>query len=139
VLLNALEGKQPDLTVTREPYESFPHLNERIDRAVSVEARIDEDGERSMVVLSVATGPQGEAIELRVEPSRLLYGLDRSAYIEVLRTADLGAAEAEEVEDEDESAIPEPAAPAGIGAGSSGCRLFGETVDGGSPGICGSP
>jgi hypothetical protein len=24
VLLNALEGKQPDLTVTREPYESFP-------------------------------------------------------------------------------------------------------------------
>jgi hypothetical protein len=117
VLLNALEGKQPDLTVTREPYESFPHLNERIDRAVSVEARIDEDGERPMVVFSVATGPRGEAIELRVEPSRLLYGIDRSAYIEVLRTADLVVAEAEEVDgEEQEPAITEPAALPGTGA-----------------------
>jgi hypothetical protein len=119
VLLNALEGKQPDLTVTREPYESFPHLNERIDRAVSVEARIDEDGERPMVVFSVATGPRGEAIELRVEPSRLLYGIDRSAYIEALRTAHLVVAEAEEVEgEEEESAVSGPAAPPGTGVGS---------------------
>lgn len=117
VLLNALEGKQPDLIVTREPYESFPHLNERIDRAVSVEARIDEDGERPMVVFSVATGPRGEAIELRVEPSRLLYGIDRSAYIEVLKTADLVVAEAEEVEGEEkEAAAPAPLASPGIGA-----------------------
>jgi len=119
VLLNALEGKQPDLTVTREPYESFPHLNERIDRAVSVEARIDEEGERPMVVFSVATGPRGEAIELRVEPSRLLYGIDRSAYIEVLRTADLVVAEAEEGEGEEEAvATAEPVAPAGLTAAS---------------------
>ncbi len=111
VLLNALEGKQPDLTVTREPYESFPHLNERIDRAVSVEARIDEDGERPMVVFSVATGPQGEAIELRVEPSRLLYGIDRSAYVEVLRTADLVVAEGEEAADEEHEAAPEAVEP----------------------------
>ena len=48
-----------------------------------------------MVVFSVATGPRGEAIELRVEPSRLLYGIDRAAYIEVLRTADLVVAEEE--------------------------------------------
>jgi hypothetical protein len=110
VLLNALEGKQPDLTVTREPYESFPHLNERIDRAVSMEARIDEEGERPMVVFSVATGP-GEAIELRVEPSRLLYGIDRSAYVEVLKTADLVVAEEEEGEDTEEAVAPaEPAA-----------------------------
>lgn len=119
VLLNALEGKQPDLTVTREPYESFPHLNERIDRAVRVEARIDEDAERPMVVFSVATGPRGEAIELRVEPSRLLYGIDRSAYIEVLRTADLVVAEAEEGEGEEEAVAPgEPVAPSGPGAAS---------------------
>lgn len=110
ILLNALEGKQPDLTVTREPYESFPHLNERIDRSVSVEARIDEDGDRPMVVFSVATGPHGEAIELRVEPSRLLYGIDRSAYIEILRTADLVVAEAEEVDGE-VAALPGLSAP----------------------------
>lgn len=108
VLLNALEGKQPDLTVTREPYESFPHLNARIDRAVSVGARIDEDGERPMVVFSVTTGPRGEAIELRVEPSRLLYGIDRSAYIEVLRTADLVVAEEEVEGEEEDPATTEP-------------------------------
>lgn len=118
VLLNAFEGKQPDLTVTREPYESFPHLNDRIDRAVDVKARIDEDGGRPMVVFSVATGPQGESVEIRVEPSRFLYGIDRSAYIEVLRTADLIAVEAEEAEEEDEeqAAAPEPVEPFGIGA-----------------------
>lgn len=116
VLLNALEGKQPDLTVTREPYESFPHLNARIDRAVSVEARIDEDGDRPMVVFSVATGPRGEALELRVEPSRLLYGIDRSAYVEVLRTVDLVAADAEEGEGGEEAApAPEPFPSAGVG------------------------
>lgn len=115
VLLNALEGKQPDLTVTREPFESFPHLNERIDRAVTVKVHIDANGERPMVVFSVETGPLGEAIELRVEPSRLLYGIDRSAYIEVLRTTDLVVAEAEEGEDEEETvADGEPVAAAGL-------------------------
>lgn len=91
-LLSAFEGKQPDLIATREPYESFPHLNERIDRAVAVEVRIDEDEDRPIVVFSVVTGPRGEAIELRAEPSRLLYGIDREAYVEVLKTADLAVA-----------------------------------------------
>lgn len=118
VLLNAFEGKQPDLTVTREPYENFPHLNNRIDRAVSVEARIDEDGDSPMVVFSVATGPQGEAIEIRVEPSRLLYGIDRLAYIEVLRTADLAVAEVAQIEEEaqEQAAAAQPAEVVGPGA-----------------------
>ena len=106
-MLNAFEGKQPDLIATREPYESFPHLNERIDRAVAVEARIDEDADRPIVVFSVATGPRGEAIELRMEPSRLLYGIDREAYVEVLKTAELAVAEDEEGEE------PEAEASAG--------------------------
>jgi hypothetical protein len=116
VLLNALEGKQPDLTVTREPYESFPHLNERIDRAVNVEARIDEEGERPMVVFSVATGPRVEGIELRVEPSRLLYGIDRSAYIEVLRSADLVVEEEEVASEGEDLAATEPVAPPSLSA-----------------------
>jgi hypothetical protein len=98
VLLNAIEGKQPDLIVTREPYESFPHLNSRIDRAVNIQARVDESTDRAVVVFSVATGPQDEAIELRVEPSRLLYGIDREAYIEVLKTAELKSADVREDE-----------------------------------------
>ena len=61
VLLNALEGKQPDLMVTREPDERFQHLNERIDRAVSLEARVDEAGDRPTIVFTVADWPQGRS------------------------------------------------------------------------------
>lgn len=103
VLLHRLDGRQPDLAVTREPYESFPHLNEKIDRAVSVGVRIDNNDDRPLVVFLVATGPHEEAIELRVEPSRLLYGIDRLAYIEVLKTADLTLEEAEDSEVESEA------------------------------------
>ena len=88
LLLNALEGKEPDLTVTREPYEHFSHLNDRIDRAVGVTAHVDEEGDRPVVVFSVTTDPQDKAIEIRIEPSRLLYGIDRPAYIEVLKTVE---------------------------------------------------
>ena len=102
VLLNGLDGIEPDLSVTREPYENFPHLNERIDLAVNVEARVDEDDERPVVIFSVETGHQ--VIELRVEPSRLLYGIDREAYIEVLKTAERDA-EFEEEGAETESAV----------------------------------
>lgn len=101
VLLGALEGIQPDLAVTREPYASFPHLNDQIDRAVTVEVKVEDEGERQMVVFSVATGPGRETIQLRVEPSRLLYGIDRSAYVEVLGATARGSAAPE---DEDESA-----------------------------------
>ena len=61
-----------------------------------------------------------EAIEIRVEPSRLLYGIDRSAYIEVLKTVNEVRAEAvDEAEEEapseeaeqPEVVTPPPAAP----------------------------
>ena len=107
ILLNALEGKEPDLTVTREPYERFWHLNQRIDRAVGMQVRLDEDGDRPIVVLAVATGRRDEAIEIRIEPSRLLYGINRAAYIEVLKTAAPVVAEAED--DEDQATAPKEA------------------------------
>ena len=84
VLLNALEGKEPNLKVTREPYETFQHHNKRIDRAVQVNARIDDEEELPTIVISVSTGSHEEVIELRVEPSRLLYETDRPIYITVL-------------------------------------------------------
>ena len=84
VLLNALEGKEPNLKVTREPYETFQNHNECIDRAVNVNVQIDNEDEGPTIVFSVAMGSHEEVIDLRVEPSRLLYGVDRQAYIEVL-------------------------------------------------------
>lgn len=84
ILLNALDGIEPDLLYTREPYERFSHLNERIDRVVSANARVEEDSDQPTLILSLTTGGPNEEIEIRVEPSRLLYGIDRSAYIEML-------------------------------------------------------
>ena len=86
LLLNALEGKEPDLAKTREPYERFPHHNTRIDRSIEVDAAVDLDGDVPVVLLTFTTGGEAEEIEVKVEPSRLLYGVDRSAYIEILGT-----------------------------------------------------
>jgi hypothetical protein len=119
ILLNAFEGKQPDLIATREPYESFPHLNERIDRAVALEVRIDEDEDRPILIVSLATGARGEAVELRVEPSRLLYGIDREAYVEVLKTSELPAAEGESDEVGTEASAGEAGERPSLGIGSA--------------------
>jgi len=86
ILLNAMEGKEPNLVVTREPYERFPHLNDRIDNSVAVQVKVDPDATPSMIVIKVASEQFGDEIELRVEPSRLLYGVDRSIYVEVLKS-----------------------------------------------------
>jgi hypothetical protein len=87
ILLNAFDGKEPNLEVTREPYTSFPTYNDLIDQAVSVQAATEEDEGKSTIVLSFAVGRPDEAMQIRIEPSRLLYGIDRSAYVEMLEEA----------------------------------------------------
>ena len=110
--MNALEGKEPDLAATREPYETFKHYNDRIDRDTSVEARVDEEGDRPVVVFSIATGSHEEPIELRVELSRLLYGTDRQFYIEVLKATNpvpmVTVDEAKEHKEEEELTVSKP-------------------------------
>lgn len=84
-----MSNARPRRTCTQLP------LHERIDRAVAVETRIDEDEDRPIIVFSLITGPRGEAIELRIEPSRLLYEVDREAYVEVLKTVEPSMMESE--------------------------------------------
>lgn len=104
VLLNAMEGAEPDLLVTREPYERFSHLGKKIDRSVSIKADVEIDDTGHMLLLSVTTaGKNDEAIKLRIEPSRLLYGLDRSAFLEVLNESPKEIPELEEAETETEA------------------------------------
>ncbi|MDI1318566.1 MAG: abortive infection family protein [bacterium] len=103
LLLNALEGKQPNLLFTREPYERFKHLCDRIDRSVGIEAEVDLDGAGPVLVVSLTVGGREEAIELRIEPSRLLYGIDRTAFLGVLTEAP--EAREEVVDDEAEQPI----------------------------------
>ncbi|MBN1608483.1 MAG: abortive infection family protein [Polyangiaceae bacterium] len=113
LLLGALEGTQPDLNHTREPYERFAHFNSAIDRNVGVYASVDLDDR--LVILSFGTPGLPDGLELRVEPSRLLYQLDRTAFIEVLESLPRA------LDIEDAVAIPEAAS--GVPA-STGSRTF---------------
>lgn len=72
-----------DLVRTREPYERFDHLHRLIDTNVSLQAVVDEEGFLSVDV----TLPTGDVLPLRVDASRLLYQLDRDAYVEALNAA----------------------------------------------------
>lgn len=72
-----------DLVRTREPYERFDHQHGLIDAHVSLQAEVDEEGFLSVKV----TLPSGDVLPLRVEASRLLYQVDRDAYVEALNAA----------------------------------------------------
>lgn len=99
LLLSALEGKEPDLKFTREPYERFSHLHDRIDYSVAVETSIEDDEELPTIVVKMRTGRLSDDIVLRVEPSRLLYSIDRTAYVELLSAVEIEQAEISEEED----------------------------------------
>ena len=107
VLLNAYDGIEPDLTVTREPYRRFSHLHERIDNRTSITAEIDEDRLRPTISFSIPGRPEDEPITLRIAPSELLFALDRDAYVELLRTVSELPEPAED-EIESEPVEPEP-------------------------------
>ncbi|MGL6215303.1 abortive infection family protein [Billgrantia desiderata] len=94
-----------DYVRTREPYERFDHLHEVIDRHVAVSMEIEGDESPLLRFLL----PGGDEITLAVEVSRLLYQLDRDAYVEALSAArSVGgnqtteSAALEEVEEADE-------------------------------------
>lgn len=118
LLLGALDGSEPNLIHTREPYERFEHFNSAIDALVGVEALVDYDD--GVVVLRFKTPSLREGMELRVEPSRLLYGLDRAAYVEVLES--LPSTFEVERGGEEASAKEAPALPALVTAAKSPVR-----------------
>lgn len=86
LLLNAMEGKEPNLKSTREPYNRFPHLHKRIDQSAKIEITVDEDSDGPIAIFTVTTRGEEEAIKIRAVTSQLLYGLDRDAYIDILNT-----------------------------------------------------
>ncbi|RJP16692.1 MAG: hypothetical protein C4520_18080 [Candidatus Abyssobacteria bacterium SURF_5] len=92
LLLAAFEGTEPDLQFTREPYERFNHLHNRVDSSVTVNSAIEYEDDSPVLVISMKTGGLPDGIELRIEPSRLLYAIDRTAYIEILAASTVQAA-----------------------------------------------
>lgn len=67
--------------VSREPWERFADLNQLIDSFVEI--RIDDD-EPNLLIFRL---PNGDDLSILAEPSRLLYLLDRSAYVEASNAA----------------------------------------------------
>ncbi|MCU9849372.1 abortive infection family protein [Defluviimonas sp. WL0024] len=72
--------REPDPVTTLEPYERFPKSNALIDFHVEAEAASNEDGWLDITLRL----PGDETLDLTVEPSRLLFGVDREAYKYVL-------------------------------------------------------
>ncbi len=68
--------REPDPVLSLEPYERFARPNSVIDRHTTIEAETNEDG---LLVAKVRL-PDGDEIPLNIEPSRLLFGVDREAY-----------------------------------------------------------
>ncbi|MEO5333874.1 MAG: abortive infection family protein [Magnetococcus sp. YQC-5] len=100
-LHHAYLGANLDLVLTREPFERFEVKNGIIDSHVAfLDTQITEEN-----MLEVRLGlPNGDVIPIRVEPSRLLFQLDRQAYIEALEaSAEVGEA----LENEEPGAIEE--------------------------------
>ncbi len=67
--------------VSREPWERFEEQNQLIDEHVGV--RIDEDEPQKFIFRL----PNGDELPIQAEASRLLYLLDRGAYVEALNAA----------------------------------------------------
>ena len=88
--------RDPDPVLTLEPFERFAKSNATIDEYAAIIAEADEDGIlRARVLL-----PNNEEITLTVEPSRLLFGVDREAYKLALNTCRGAAASKLSVDEE---------------------------------------
>lgn len=91
---------QLDPTSSREPWERFADSNALIDAHVGLTVETDDEGMPSLRFLL----PGGDVLPINIEVSRLLYQLDRDAYVEALNAARGASAPAvEPVEEQGES------------------------------------
>jgi hypothetical protein len=87
--------REPDPIRTLEPYERFEVSNALIDEYAAVRSEDNEDGLLNVLVIL----PGGDEVPLAIEPSRLLFGVDREAYKLVLNACrEAKAAEPQDVE-----------------------------------------
>lgn len=82
-LHHAYLDAQLNPTISREPWDRFEKENALIDAHVGLAVETDDDGVPSLRFLL----PGGDVLPLTIEVSRLLYQLDRDAYVEALNAA----------------------------------------------------
>lgn len=92
---------QLDPGISREPWERFEEENSLIDTYVGLAVETSDDGVTSLQFVL----PNGDALPQTIEVSRLLYELDRGAYIEALNAARNAADE--EINDADAGVGPD--------------------------------
>lgn len=68
--------REPDPARTREPFDRFKASSELIDRYSQLSVEVDADG----ILQAVVSLPTGDNVELAIETSELLFGVDREAY-----------------------------------------------------------
>lgn len=89
---------QLDPASSREPWERFSDNNALIDAHVGLSVQTDDEGVPTLQFLL----PGGDVLPLSIEVSRLLYQLDRDAYVEALNAARDTSSEEAIVPDADE-------------------------------------
>lgn len=77
---------QLDPISSREPWERFAEQNDMIDRHVGIVIDTEADAEAGTPCLNFQL-PNGDSLPIKFEVSRLLYQLDREAYVEALNAA----------------------------------------------------
>lgn len=87
---------QLDPASSREPWERFEDENALIDAQVGLEIDHDDDGSPTLRFLL----PGGDELTIKIEISRLLYLLDRVAYVEALNAARSAPVKAAELDEE---------------------------------------
>lgn len=90
-LHNAYLEVQLNPNTSREPWDRFEKENALIDAHIGLHARTDDDGVTTLEFKL----PGGDELPLQIEVSRLLYQLDREAYVEALNAARSAASTAE--------------------------------------------
>lgn len=83
---------QLDPASSREPWERFADNNTLIDTQIGLSAEANDEGIATLQFLL----PGGEILPVTIEVSRLLYQLDREAYVEALNTAKSAASDTDE-------------------------------------------
>lgn len=87
-LHKAYLDSQRDPSVSKEPWERFADQNAIIDAQIGIRLDFDEEDNPSLVF--ILPGESGKPnndddLPIRIQKSKLLYLLDRSAYVEALR------------------------------------------------------
>lgn len=85
-VIDAHQATAPEIRFTRDPHSNFEDLNALIDELAGVEVAVESDDD-TVIVLRFSLPQTDRPIELRLQPSQILYDIDRELYLQALELA----------------------------------------------------